>query len=140
MLFRPEEVHAGSTPGPGFWRSPYLTVGVAHDAHWVDREHLLVVHLDHQVFATIQTGGVDPYRLAGKQPAHRQRLEASLGKPLLLAVDTDAVLRRQVVEGRKRDEIIRLRVQPGRDATAHQIMESCLPSSMANPRPAASSV
>lgn len=110
MLFRPEEVHTGSAPGTVFRGPAHLTVGVAHDARGVDSEHLLVAHLDHQVLAAVQTRGIHANRLAGKQPAYRQRLKASLGKPPLLAVDADAVLRRQVVEGRKGDKVIRLRV------------------------------
>jgi hypothetical protein len=71
VLFRPEEIHPGSTPGAIFRWPAYLTIGIAHHVVGVYSEHLLVSHLNHDGSPTVQTGGVDPHCLAGKEPANR---------------------------------------------------------------------
>jgi hypothetical protein len=56
------------------------------------------LHFDDKRFAAVQTWEVHSYRPAGKQPADRQRFEASLTIPFLLCIDRDAILGWQVVK------------------------------------------
>jgi hypothetical protein len=69
-----------------------------------------------QRFTTIQTGEIRRDRLTREEPADRQRFESSLAEPLLPAVDGDAVMGGEVVEGRKGDDVVGPRVQPSGDA------------------------
>jgi hypothetical protein len=93
MLFRPEEIHPSSPPGPILWRPTYLAVGIAHHSLRTYGECLFIAHLHDETCSTVETWGIHPYHLARKQPAYRQRLEASLREPLLLAVNADVILR-----------------------------------------------
>jgi hypothetical protein len=59
---------------------------------------LSVLHLDPNGLAAIEAGGIDSYRLTGKEPADRQRFERSLAEPFLLSIDRQTVLGREIVE------------------------------------------
>ena len=132
MLFRPEEVHARSAIGTGFDRTAHLTVGVTHDGFGLNGEKVFILHLNHHGLSAVQTVGVQTHLLAGKQPANRQRFEASLGEPFLLAVYGHAVLGRLVVEGWKGSDPVRLRMEPAGNAGGHQIVEQLAPFFHAN--------
>ena len=63
------------------------------------RLDLTILHLDPYGLATIKARRIDSYRLPRKEPADRQRFKRSLAEPLLLAVNGQAVMCRQIVEG-----------------------------------------
>lgn len=92
MLFRPEEVHGAS--GKGKLGEPFSKRDrdVAHDAGRVRVEDDPVTHLDVNGLSTIEAGGIDRHFSTGYEPADRQRFEASLAVPSVLAVDADVVL------------------------------------------------
>ena len=71
-----------------------------------------VTHVDGDGLSAVETGGFDAHRFPRKQPADRQRLESSLGKPLLLALYGDAKLGGLIVEGGKGGDKIRLWIEP----------------------------
>ncbi len=58
-----------------------------------------VTHLNVYGLAAIQTRRVDLNRFTRKDPADRQGVDASLGKPFLPPVHSNSVVRRQIVEG-----------------------------------------
>ena len=66
-----------------------------------------VAHLDDDWFSAIEAGGLDADFFSWEQPADRQRFKRSLGKPLLLAVNTDPELGGLVVKGCKGCDKIR---------------------------------
>ena len=84
---------------------------------------MVVPHFNGYGFPAVQTGGIHPHRLAREKPADRQRLEPSLGKPLLLSVHRYAVLGGQVVEGREGDYVIRPRMESARYPGVHQVAD-----------------
>ncbi len=124
MLFRPEEVHPCSAKRAAVGRTANLAIRITDQRVRLHAQHLLVSHFNNNGFSTVQTRCLDPDGLTWKEPANRQRLKASLGEPLLLAVDRNPVLGRLVVEGRKRGNIIRLGVQPAGHAGIHQISKN----------------
>jgi hypothetical protein len=69
-----------------------------------EEDAVFYIQLDRQ--PAIQTGGIDPNCFSREKPADCQRLEGSLTEPLLLAVDRQAILSREIVEGGKGDDII----------------------------------
>lgn len=73
---------------------------------------LAVLHLHLYGFIAIEAHRIDLYRLTGKEPADRQRFESSLAEPLLLPVDGQAVLGREVVERGKGNDGVALRKEP----------------------------
>ena len=70
-----------------------------HQPFGLLRLDLTVLHLDPYGLATIKALRIDSYRLPRKEPADRQRFKRSLAEPLLLAVNGQAVMCRQIVEG-----------------------------------------
>jgi hypothetical protein len=65
-----------------------------------------VAHLGAEGFPAIEAWRLDQDRLSREEPADRWRLKRSLGEPLLLVVDRDAVLIGKNTEGRKaRDQV-----------------------------------
>jgi hypothetical protein len=62
------------------------------------RLNLPVLDLDPYGLATIEALRIDSYCLSGKEPADRQRFKRSLAEPLLLTVDRQAVMCRQIVK------------------------------------------
>lgn len=116
VLFRPEEVHACSPEGPVFRRSSDLAVRIADHAGRLHAEDLFVTHLDGERLAAVEAGRVHTNKFSRKVPADRQRFKSSLGKPALIAVHRNAVLRRHTVEWRERHDVVRPRMLPGRNA------------------------
>jgi hypothetical protein len=112
MLFRPEEIHGAS--GVGQIVEPLFegNGGVSHDALWLCLLNRPVHHLHPDGSTAIQAGRIDPHAFSRKKPADRQRFEPSLGGPLLLAVDRDAVLGGDMAEGREGTDVIGARGQP----------------------------
>jgi len=60
-----------------------------------------VLHIDPYRLATVETHRIDSNRLPRKQPADRQRFKRSLAKPLLHPINGQAMMGREVVEGRE---------------------------------------
>jgi hypothetical protein len=75
-------------------------------------EQLAVFDLNLDGFTAVQTRCVDLNRFSRKKPADCQRLKRSLGKPLLLTIDGNPKLSRQMVERRERRNEIRIGIQP----------------------------
>lgn len=86
MLFRPEEVHPRSPEGPVLRWAANLSVCVANHFGRLDREDLLVSHLDREGPAAVETWRIDANGLSGKVPANRQRFKTSLREPALVTV------------------------------------------------------
>jgi hypothetical protein len=116
MLFRPEERHGASgithilsplSQGNGNISDQILRIGLEYDP---------ISDLNLDRITAIQTRGVDPDHFSRKQPADRQRLEGSLRRPLLLAVNSDSELRGKMVKGCKRGDVIRIWIQPPVDS------------------------
>src|SRR5687768_4637121 len=68
VLFRPEEVHTRSEKRRPAARRAEAVVEVSHDPRRIDPVNLAVAHLDDQGLTAVQARGIDPHRLAGKQP------------------------------------------------------------------------
>jgi hypothetical protein len=79
---------------------------IPHQPFWLYPEEDAVFYIHPQGQPAIQTGGIDPNRFSREKPANCQRFKGSLAEPLLLAVDRQAILSREVVEGGKGDNII----------------------------------
>ena len=116
MLFRPEEIHAASTPGPILGWPADFTTTVSDDRLRIGAEDAPVPDLNSHRVAAIETRGRNVDRFTREEPADCQRFEASLGKPLVLPADRDAILRWQVVERSKGHDIVGIRMHPGRNA------------------------
>jgi len=98
MLFRPEEVHRASGIRNAENPSPDRNGNMTDQPIGFLGQNLAILYLDLYGFAAIQANRIDPDRLSRKKPADRQRLEGSLTEPLLLAVDGQAVMGREIVE------------------------------------------
>ena len=116
MPFRPEEVHGRSGMSDVFKPFPERNGHIGHVSGGLFVQDPAVTEHDLQRFTTIQTGKIHRYRFTREEPADRQRFESSLAEPLLPAVDDDAVLGGQVVEGRKGNDVVGPWMQPSRDA------------------------
>jgi hypothetical protein len=60
-----------------------------------------VTHLGAKGLSAIEAWRLDQDRLSREKPADRWRLKRSLGEPLLLVVDRDAILIGENAEGRE---------------------------------------
>jgi hypothetical protein len=101
MFFRPEEMDATSGIGPVL--CPLMQWDIDISVH-SGRSLVFndsIAHYHEHGFATIQTGSVNLNRLTRKHPADRQGFEPSLREPFLVSVDSNTVLRRQVIKGCK---------------------------------------
>ena len=123
MLFRPEEVHAASTPGPIFRGTADFAATISDHRFGVGSQNVTVLYLNGHRVAAIETGGGNVDDFAREKPADCQRFKASLGKPFLFPVDADTVLRRQVVKRGKGDNVVGIRMHPGGDARVDQIVQ-----------------
>lgn len=112
VLFRPEEVDPASDMGEILAPVPDGNVHVGVDPPRLAPLNDSVAHLHPHGIPAVQTWGIDYDRLSRKQPADRQRLQSSLGEPLLVPVHGDAVLRGEVVKGGERGDQVRARVEP----------------------------
>jgi len=112
MFFRPEEIHG--TSGKREIAEPIPKTGrrIRHQAFRLSALYLTIFHLHTDRRPAIKAGRIDPNNVARKKPADRQRLESSLGEPLLLAFNGDAVLSGKVVKRRKRTDIVGIGIQP----------------------------
>ena len=106
MLFRPEEVHGTSGTGHVLKPLPERYSHVANDIIGLCFQEDPIPNFNLNGLSTIEAGGIDPNRFAGKKPADRQRLKGSLAKPSLLALDGKPILSGKIVEGGKGDDII----------------------------------
>jgi hypothetical protein len=66
MLFRPEEIHPRSPPGPILWRTTHLTVRIAYDGLRAHGEDLFIAHHHGEGRPTVETGGIHTDRLPRK--------------------------------------------------------------------------
>ena len=99
MFFRPEEVHRASRVGYAEDPPADGDGDMADQTFGLLRLDLTVFHLDPNGLATIEAHRIDSYRLPRKEPADRQRFKRSLAEPFLLAVNRQAIMRREIVEG-----------------------------------------
>src|SRR5438552_13921126 len=123
VLFRPEEVHAGSEELRLPPRRAEAIIQMTDDLGRVEPGDPAVAHLDRHGVAAVEAGGVDPHRLARKEPGDGGRLEAALREPSLLAARADPILRRQVVERRERGDVVRLGMEPADRIGLHHVVE-----------------
>jgi hypothetical protein len=75
-----------------------------------------VLDLDPDRLAAVEAHRIDPYRLARKKPADRQRFKRSLAVPLLFTVDGQTMMGREVVEGGERHDVVGLGEEPAGQA------------------------
>ncbi len=134
MLFRPEEVHLPSSTCPVSGAGAPRRVGMANYCGRICGEHLAVTYLDVDGPVAIEAGRVDAHRLTGKEPADRQRLEPSLGEPLLLAIDGNPMVGGNVGKGREGCDPIGIRVKPGRIAGGCYVVDNRPPLLHATPQ------
>ncbi len=123
MLFRPEEIHG--TSGIRHVVEPILK-GYRCISHYTYRfciQDCSILHFHADRRTTIQTRSINLYCFTWKKPADRQRFEPSLAEPLLLTIDSDAVLGGKVAEWRKRADVVGIGKQPGRKAGWKKLMQ-----------------
>jgi hypothetical protein len=84
------------------------------------RLDLAVLYLDPYGLPTIEAHRIDSYRLPRKEPADRQRFKRSLAEPFLHAVYSQSVMRREIVEGGKGNDVVGLRVEPTRETEGRE--------------------
>ncbi len=101
MFFRPEEMDAASGEGPVFRPLAQGDTYVPANCRRISIQYDAISYHNPYRFIAIETGSLDMNFFIGKNPADRQGFEASLRIPFLLAVDRNAVLRREVIEWRK---------------------------------------
>jgi len=87
-------------------------VDISADRIWLMAFDISVTNDDAHRLTTIQTRRIDLNSLPRKDPADRQGFKTSLCKPFLMPINSDAVLRRQVVERSERGNQVRFRVKP----------------------------
>jgi hypothetical protein len=98
MPFRPEEMNTASCVRPVFRPILQGDINIAVDFVRTFAFNDPVTNNYSHGFTTVQTWRVNLYRFTRKDPADRQGFKASLRKPLLLSVNSNAVLRRHIVE------------------------------------------
>ena len=127
MLFRPEEGHGRS--GIGRIVVPLLQRhgNVGDQVLRINPEQLAVFDLNLYGFTAVQTRCVDLNRFSRKKPADCQRLKRSLAKPLLLTIDSNPKLSRQMVERCERRYEIRIGIQPSVNSGGEKIMQRLSP-------------
>lgn len=116
MPFRPEEVHGRSGISDVFKPFPERNGHIGHVSGGFFIQDPAVPEHDLKRFTTVQTGEIHRYRFAREEPADRQRFESSLAEPFLPAVDGDAIMGGEVVEGCKGDDVVGPWIQPSGDA------------------------
>lgn len=116
MPFRPEEVHGRSGIADVFKPFPERNGDIGRVFQGFFIQDPTVPENDLKRFTTIQTGEIHRYRLAREEPADRQRFESSLAEPFLPAVDGDAVMGGEVVEGGKGDDVVGSWIEPSGNA------------------------
>jgi hypothetical protein len=115
VFFRPEEIHCASGITEIFVPLPKRDGYIPHGLFRFGNEEFPIFDLHMNGFSTIQTGAINPNRLARKEPADCQRLERSLSEPLLLPLDRYPVMGGEVIKGRERCYKICFRVKPARN-------------------------
>jgi hypothetical protein len=116
MLFRPEEIHGASGKSRILKPFPERDGDVGRvSLRFLEIEEPAILKHNLEGLAAIQTGEIHRHRLAGEEPADRQRFKGSLAEPFLLTFDRDAVLGGKIVERRKRDDVVGPGVKPSRD-------------------------
>jgi len=92
VFFRPEEIHCASGITEIFVPFPKGDGHIPHDLFRFDNEEFPIFDLHMNGFPTIQTGAINPNRLAREEPANCQRLEPSLSEPVLLLLNRNPVM------------------------------------------------
>ncbi len=85
---------------------PHGNSHISHHPFGLNPEEDAIFYIQPHRQPTIQTGCIDPNRFPREKPADRQRLKGSLAKPLLLAIDRQAILSWKIVEWGKGDNRI----------------------------------
>lgn len=104
VFFRPEEMNPASGERPVLGPLAQGQVDVAADGLRFEAFQVPITHHQAYGLTAIQAGSVDLNRFSREDPADRQGFKTSLRKPFLLSIHSKAVLRGQVVEGRKRSD------------------------------------
>jgi hypothetical protein len=123
MLLRPEEVHGASGIGNILEPLPEGHSYIPDHTSRFSLQNNSVPDLHADGLSAVETRRIDLNRLSRKKPADRQRFKSSLAEPLLLAIDGDAILGGEIVEGSKRSDEIRIWKKPSRDPGSEKVME-----------------
>jgi len=128
MFFRPEAIHGASGKAYIFKPFPERHRDIGHESPgFLIIQNLPILKHDLEKFAAIQTGKIDSYFLAGKEPADRQRFKGSLTKPFLLPLDGDAVLGGEIVKRGEGGDVVGLGVKPARYSGGEEVVEGFSP-------------
>ena len=84
--------------------------------------NIAVTHFDDDWVLTIRAGRLYSDHFTWKQPAHGQRFQPSLAKPLLLSLNADLVVVRTVREWAERHDRVVL-VEPPRISGCHHVVQ-----------------
>jgi hypothetical protein len=104
MLFRPEEMDSTSCVWPIFCPVSYRDINVTTYFIRALAFNDAVTNNDMYGLTAIQTRCIDLDRLTWKDPADRQGFKPSLRKPLLLSLNSNAILCGKVIKWRKRSD------------------------------------
>ncbi len=96
---------------------------MSHHLLGVGLEYFAVPNVDRHWESAIQAGGLDLNYFSREKPADRQRFKGSLTEPFLLALDSDSVLGRKVIEGSERGDIIGARENPTRYSSGKEFVK-----------------
>jgi len=112
MLFRPEEIHGTS----GIWKVvepiPKANRCISHHTFRFSILDYAILHFNSDGRAAIQTGSINLYCFTWKKPADSQRFESSLSEPLLLTIDSYAILSGKITERWKGANVVGIWEQP----------------------------
>jgi hypothetical protein len=123
VLFRPEEMNPASGVRPILGPAVQGNINITTDFRGFMAFYLSITHDYAHGLTAIQAGSVDLNHFAREDPADRQGFKTSLGKPFLLSIHRNAVLRGQVVEGRKGSDQVGFGVEPDGQWQGHQLMQ-----------------
>src|SRR6266850_417934 len=123
MLFRPEEVHAGSEVVWSAARRPEPEGEMPDDPGRIHPGDAPVAHLHRDRIAAVEARRVHADGLAREEPRHRRGLEPALREPALLAAYRDPVLGGKVVQRRERGDVVGLGMEPADRVRLHDVAQ-----------------
>jgi hypothetical protein len=123
VLLRPEEVHGASRIGDILEPLPEGHSDIPDHILGLGFQNHSIADLYPDGFSTIEARRIDLNRLSRKKPADRQRFKSSLAEPFLLAIDRNAILGGEVVEGSEGGDEIRIRKEPPGDPGTEKFIE-----------------
>ena len=93
-----------------------------YDGFRFTQHNFAVTHLDYDGLITVRACPVNPDEFSWEQPAHGQRLNASLTIPSLLSVHADPVIVGTVGKWADGDDVVLL-IQPAGISSSHDVAE-----------------